>query len=1302
MICFRMSCGFPLAWLLASVAACLSAAEPKRDHFAGMAVEYQQQVQPLLKEFCLNCHSTAKQEAELDLEQFKSLVDVRRGMKSWLKVTEMLDNGEMPPKPEKQPTTRQRKLLRDWVARYLQAEALANAGDPGPVVLRRLNNAEYTYTIRDLTGVDLDPAREFPTDNAAGEGFTNAGNALSMSPALLAKYLDAGKEIASHVVLLPDGFRFSKYSTQRDWTDELLGKISRFYRDRVEVIDLGTGESVGVINPPGPVGLAGRLPLEKYFAATIVERKAIVSGRKTVATVAAERGLNGKYLGLLWSSLNATEPSPLFDDLRTHWRTARPEDAKALVAEAGRWQRGLWTFNPIGLMGRKGSRPLWQEAADPVVTKQEFRLPLLADKLRELESIKKSLADVERYQDMSAGGRVLVPREFRSSAGASGKINSDASVLVSNLRAKDTYIVKAIAPEGVDIRFVRLEALTDPSLPANGPGYHAGDELGVGKGNFVINRFSAAYSPPGSQSDPVPVKFVAAKADFERSGFPVSWTLKETVLKGWSIHPAAGQDHVATFEVASDVRIPAGSLLTIAIEQNYSNAHRLGKFRLSVTSALAPPQDRKSPAHDALVAQRERIEKFINDSETEISLVVSDCGDGNDQDYVVWQQPRLIADKQPDILLRDIPGLRGIDRNQFGRHPKGQAIDAASLCVRAPAVIRLRVPTKLALSRSLATTAIIDPDAGKQASVQPDVVIGKGDTSAGLIPSTVTVTLSTVTALYPDRRTVQFRNPILLPEGSLLRPLLESSMHAHRQLFPSSLCYPKIVPNDEALTLTQFYREDEPLVRLLLNDVEKREIDRLWEELRYVSQDPLKLASVLDSLVETTKGHPQDGGFNDAIVPFHQRADAFRKRLVETEPAQIAALLEFAGRAYRRPLNDRESADLRGLYRRLRDEQISHDEAFRLTLAKILVASPFLYRLESVPAGSSSTAISDWELASRLSYFLWSSQPDGELRAAAASGTLSHPEVLERQTRRMLKEARIRRLGTEFGCQWLHIHDFPVTESKSQQLFPEFADLRGDMYEESILFLTDLFQKDASFPEFLNADHTFVNERMAKFYGVKGVEGTAWRRIDGINRHGRGGILGLSTILAKQSGASRTSPILRGNWVSEVLLGEKLPRPPKNVPQLADTVPAGLTERQMIERHSSDVACAKCHQRVDPLGFSLEGFDAIGRRRERSQAGVPLDTKSKLPDGRTIEGMPGLRNYLLEHRRDAVVRQFCRKLLGYALGRETQPSDQPLLTEMQQKLAEKQYRLSTAILAIVQSRQFREIRGRDSLSEAMH
>ncbi|MCC2668816.1 MAG: hypothetical protein K0Q72_1287, partial [Armatimonadetes bacterium] len=434
--------------------------------------------------------------------------------------------------------------------------------------------------------------------------------------------------------------------------------------------------------------------------------------------------------------------------------------------------------------------------------------------------------------------------------------------------------------------------------------------------------------------------------------------------------------------------------------------------------------------------------------------------------------------------------------------------------------------------------------------------------------------------------------------------------------------------------------------------------------------------------------------FEPLRKPIQDAAAAFEKTLLAAEPLHIERLVEFAARAYRRPLTPAEAAGLRNLYRQLRQEELPHEEAFRLTLARIFVAPAFLYRLEAAPPGNRAAPVTDWELANRLSYFLWSSQPDQPLRAAAASGTLRQPKVLVAQTQRMLKDARVRRLATEFACQWLHIYEFDTLDEKSEKQFPEFVSLRGDMYEEAIRYFTDLFQRDGSVLSVFDSDHTFVNERLAKFYGIPGVTGEEWRRVDGMRARGRGGLLGLSATLAKQSGASRTSPILRGNWVSEVLLGERLPRPPKDVPLLPDAEPTdGLTVRQLVAKHTSDPKCSGCHQRIDPFGFSLENFDAIGRFRTADAAKRPIDTSARTPDGQAINGLAGLRDYLVKTRRQAVLRQFCRKLVGYSLGRATQLSDEPLLVEIEQQLAKKDYRISVAVDIIVRSRQFREIRG---------
>ena len=347
----------------------------------------------------------------------------------------------------------------------------------------------------------------------------------------------------------------------------------------------------------------------------------------------------------------------------------------------------------------------------------------------------------------------------------------------------------------------------------------------------------------------------------------------------------------------------------------------------------------------------------------------------------------------------------------------------------------------------------------------------------------------------------------------------------------------------------------------------------------------------------------------------------------------------------------------------------------------MLVAPAFLYRVEKPGPGAGQGPVSDWELASRLSYFLWSSQPDEELRQLAAAGQLRDPDSAGCADAADARATpKMRRLATEFACQWLHIHDFDQLDEKSERHFPTFAGLRGAMYEESIRFFTDLFQNDGSVLDILDADYTFLNEELAKHYGIPGVSGAEWRRVDGVKQYSRGGILAQATTLAKQSGASRTSPILRGNWISEVLLGEQLPRPPKGVPQLPDDEAAteGLTVRQLVEKHTSDAKCAVCHRRIDPLGFALEGFDAIGRRRDKDLGDRPIDTRAKTMDGAEFDGLDGLRNYLLTDAARGLRAAVLPQAAGLcAWAASVQLSDEPLLAEMQAELEANDYKVAS-------------------------
>ncbi|MBC8289787.1 MAG: DUF1592 domain-containing protein, partial [Planctomycetes bacterium] len=486
------------------------------------------------------------------------------------------------------------------------------------------------------------------------------------------------------------------------------------------------------------------------------------------------------------------------------------------------------------------------------------------------------------------------------------------------------------------------------------------------------------------------------------------------------------------------------------------------------------------------------------------------------------------------------------------------------------------------------------------------------------------------------------------------------------------------------------------------------------DELFFVAQEPLRFEVAFEQIREfATQDRPDLVKVWDPLKKgVVARADGFRKRLIDTEPVHLNAVLDFAARAWRRPLANSEQSDLRGLYQKLREAEITHEKSIRLTLARVLTSPAFLYRREQQPEGAEAAPVSDLELATRLSYFLWSSIPDDKLRDAAESGRLTRSQRrplkdsrdergtsglplndLQKQTRRMLADPRTRRLAIQFACQWLHVRNFDQNDEKNEKLYPEFAKLRGDMYEETVRFFEDMFRNDGSILDLLNADHTFLNEELARHYGIKfqKIAGQDWQKVGGARAMGRGGILAQATFLASQSGASRTSPILRGNWVSETLLGEKLPKPPAGVPVLPEEVPTGLTARQLIEKHSSVPACAKCHARIDPYGFALEQFDVLGRMRPQK-----VDTKTTLLGGEKIDGLTGLREYLLTERKDDIVRQFCKKLLGFALGREVQLSDEPLLDTMLNRLREDDYRFHTAVETIVLSPQFRRIRGAQS------
>jgi hypothetical protein len=399
-------------------------------------------------------------------------------------------------------------------------------------------------------------------------------------------------------------------------------------------------------------------------------------------------------------------------------------------------------------------------------------------------------------------------------------------------------------------------------------------------------------------------------------------------------------------------------------------------------------------------------------------------------------------------------------------------------------------------------------------------------------------------------------------------------------------------------------------------------------------------------------------------------------------------LTALARRAYRRPVTSRDADRLLRFYAAGR-EGADFESGIRTALESILVDPEFLFRIEREPAGVARGAayrISDLELASRLSFFLWSSIPDEELLAAAERGALGDRAELERQVRRMLADRRSSALVENFGEQWLHIRSLRGV-TPDVNAFPEFDDnLRAAFERETLLFLDSQLREDRPVTELLTANYTFVNERLARHYGIPNVYGSRFRRVALSGQ--RGGLLGEGSILTTTSHATRTSPVLRGKWVLENLLGAPPPAPPANVPPLKENKAGeqSSTVRERLEAHRQNPVCASCHARMDPIGFSLEHFDAIGRWRDTDES-APIDASATLPDGTKFSGAADLRTVLLSRRED-VVRTAIEKMLTYAAGRGVEYYDYPVIRRILTDARAADYRWSSVVLGIVESEPF--------------
>ena len=988
-------------------------------HPPALEQQFEQTVRPFVTKYCIGCHSGQMPAAQFDLKSYTSLDMVTEDFPRWSLLMDRLTAKEMPPKPMPPPPDEARQQVIAWVQAVRAEQIRKSAGDPGLVLARRLSSAEYNYTIRDLTGKDMQITRQFPVDPANTAGFDNSGESLTMSPALLNKYLQAAREVANHLVLTPDAVDFASFPmlVETDREKYAIQRIINFYSHQ-------------------PTDYAA------YFEAAwrYRYRKALGESHATLASLAADSKVSPKYLPMVWQIL--------------HDRNA---------------------VGPVLKLQK-----MWRALPDPKASDPKPNQP---------------------------------------------------GVITAQCVEMRNFVVK-----------IRAHTAMQFAAPV------------------------VAGLPAGSQ----PL---------------LNWKLREFASHRRDSDP-------------KDLRNDTDPPPVIPVVPKYPGLHREAAPHWAALSAKARAND---PDLVVPVAQRKKYEAAFS----RFAFVFPDA-------FYITERGRYFPDDSAD---------------------KGR--------------------------------------------------------------------------------------------------LLSAGYHS----------------------VVGFFRDDTPLMELILDNQGQKEINGLWDQFDFIANFTARTwtqyffnqsGEVAGKGAESASPRPADHQITDAPVILAMR-DAYlakaaaspkndplaplairdhfdrmnatlrnlEKERAAAEPKQLDALIRFAERAYRRPLTQAERADILGYYQTLRTKnELSHEDAIRDSLVSVLMAPDFLYRLDlsdtdatasrpvirptalnNTPAAAfASQPLSAYALASRLSYFLWSSMPDNELLQHAAAGDLEKPDILLAQTQRMLRDPRVQGMATEFTGNWLSFRQFETNNSVDRARFPTFNDnLREAMFQEPIRFMEDTMANDRSVLDLLYGNYTFVNPPLAQHYGIPGVTGDVnhWVRVDDASRYGRGGILPMSVFLTQNSPGLRTSPVKRGNWVVQRVLGVRVPPPPPVVPELpSDESKSDLPVREMLAKHRANPVCAACHARFDSFGLAFEGYGPVGDARTNDLAGRPVDTAVTYPGGIDGTGLKGLQTFIRDHRQDQFVSNLSRKLLAYALNRSLQLSDESLIERMETQLAANGYRFNSLVETIVTSPQF--------------
>jgi mono/diheme cytochrome c family protein len=1294
-------------FLIPATFVCVALTAAAADGAGEQAKAYAQQIHPLMVKTCGKCHGKEPKDNDLDLTSLVTAEALLAQPKVLEDIAERLNEGDMPPKKSPQPSLAERDQLLGWIGAAVDEAAAAHAGDPGPVTLRRLTNAEYDHAVRDLTGVDMQPTRagEFAPDSVGGEGFANVGEAMPMTPGLVERYHQAARYVAARAVLLPTGFRFSASPDRPDWTAE-AEKSLRSLHSRY-------------------AGPNGEPPLQAHLAATLKHRERLTSGGPAaIAAVAAEEKLNATYLTALWAGLSGTTASPAEDALRAEqWLKQVAEIEAEKQRRQAAFQAGK---KKIDAGWAKAKRVLAESKVDeggsvPFEQKVSVRrgelllLTVLPNKtfgasttliewtIRETTGDQRSWSVADVIPDLLKSN----PRSDKHGASWSFLETTKGPVFLTEKRdsiaGRSELKSWSLGPEPsvfVNTAAEPIKAWT--TLPARSVFVHPGNNRPVAiawtspvDGELVVaGRVADVHSGSGDG------------VSFELSQVPEPEMGQALADLGTDLNlPSAGPPPATLALVRKKWREsttdpkPVMHAIKVLQDKLFGNAYQ--KFKVLAVGNGFPVWE-----ETLRVVAHERAETAAR--EPRFRLVALQVAPAQPGTFVVWDRLRLEGGGGRTIVLAEHPELRAAIEaagHRFGHHPLGRPVPPTALVTEAPSEVIIdltKLPAatlqSLVLPRFLRADVSLDADSPDTVTVQA-FLLGQADGSnmrdAARCRPAKWRSGESLVLQEPEPRVPQLVHPRVAAERA--RPAAE-----FRGLFPPEVFFGHVIPRDAQGSLFMFHREDDPLRRLLLDDAGRAELERVWNELHFVSDDAFANELMYDGLLHYYHQPSEPPMMFFYIETVGDRVRGEKAALIAAravaEPRHLDQLLAFAARAWRRPLAADERGAILAGYRADRANGMDHDPSFRAALARVISSPWFLYRVEQPATGPRWHPVTGDELATRLSFLLWDSIPDDELRAAAPR--LHEPAVMEAQVRRMIKDSRTRGMAEEFGARWLGVRDFVANHGRSVKDFPEFTPaVRDALAEEPVRFFEDLLINDRAVSDVIATDAVIVNDVLAKHYGIPNVTGSEWRRVEKVAAYGRGGLLGLGAVLAKQSAAARTSPIKRGAWVAH-MLGDRLPKPPPNVPPLPDAVPAGLSVRELTERHRKDANCAACHVRIDPYGMTLEQFDAIGRLRPAS-AMKPGESRATLRDGTDVHDFAGLRNYVSGPRREDLLRTLARKLTGYALSRAVLPSDRALVDEVTKTMIANG-RWSDALLVIVRSEPFRCIRPAASTTAASH